>query len=371
MSVKGEKSVESINIGTLFKFIKPFDGSRDKLNSFISICQSAIDLATDGQQPILLKFILSQLEGKAETACSIKEFDDWDQLSEFLKSQFGETKHYAHLLSDLQECHQLPNELVSQFALRLETCLSKLLTEVTLSNKKKYELAGRLAAMEDLALHTFLLGLKPNISNLVRGKNPTTLNSAINFATSEEKIQRLLYRRNTHTSQQNSTPNRPLHKTNGFRPIIHNVNNEGHSVRFQPHNSNQLPNILCRYCKNQGHTIETCKKRQYNNTHFKRPTSQFSSNQPQQQNSNQFQQNKFTRNPSNNQSARVHFVNDCEPVPQECHCGSYLQEDNPQEHDSQEYYSSEYDSQEYVSQDYDSQEYPDDNQDDNNYHLNN
>lgn len=67
----------------------------------MSICKSAIDLATESQEPILLKYILSQLEGKAETACSIKEFEDWNQLSEFLKSQFGETKHYAHLLSDL------------------------------------------------------------------------------------------------------------------------------------------------------------------------------------------------------------------------------------------------------------------------------
>lgn len=316
MSVKGEKEMESISIGTLFKFIKPFDGSREKLSSFLSICQSAIDLATSSQKPILLKFIQSQLLGKAEIACSIKDFDDWDQLSEFLKSQFGETKHYAHLLSDLQDCHQLPQEMVSQFALRVETCLSKLITEITLSNKKKSELAGRLAAMDDLALHTFLLGLKPGISNLVRGKNPQNLNSAIDFATAEEKIQKLMYKRHTPSSQNVSMSQRPTQFKPNFRPI-HNLNTSS---------PNQFQVPICRYCKNQGHTIENCKKREYNNAYnIRRQPPQFSTKpiqypqgststqHPQRPTSSQFQQrpqNSFNRKPFNGRNIRVHFVND-------------------------------------------------------------
>ncbi|CAK1554979.1 unnamed protein product [Leptosia nina] len=218
LSIKHEKV--DVEIGTLFKFIKSFDGTREKLNSFLSNCDNATSLASETQKPILFKYILSQLNGKAETACSIKEFDSWDQLNHFLKTQFGETKHYTHLLADLQECRQLNIEPVNQFALRVETCLSKLLTEVTLSNKKKTELLGRTAAMEDLALHTFLLGLKPDISNLVRGKNPSTLNEAINLATSEEKILNLFAKRNSHTSvpqRQGSKPNysfKPFPNTN-------------------------------------------------------------------------------------------------------------------------------------------------------------
>lgn len=55
-----------------------------------------------------------------------------------------------------------PQENVSQFALRVETCLSQLLTEVSLSNTKVKELPGRAVAMGDLALHHFL-GLHPRI----------------------------------------------------------------------------------------------------------------------------------------------------------------------------------------------------------------
>ncbi|CAH4023826.1 unnamed protein product [Pieris brassicae] len=125
---------------------------------------NAVELATQNQQDILLKYIVSQLEGRAETACCVKEFENWHQLEEFLKSQFGDKKHYAALLSDLQECRQLGNETVNQFALRIESCLSKLLSEIniTIPTKKKDELAGRVAAMKDLALHTFVVTQQSN-----------------------------------------------------------------------------------------------------------------------------------------------------------------------------------------------------------------
>lgn len=270
MSVREEK-LELVPIGTLFKFVKPFDGSRDKLNSFLINCNNAINLASECQKNILFKYILSQLEGKAESACFIKDFESWDQLCEFLKTQFGEKKHYAHLLTDLQECRQGYNEPVNQYALRVETCLSKLLTEVTLSNRKKSELVGRTAAMEDLALHTFLIGLKPELSNLVRTKDPIKLNEAINLATSEEKILNLFQKRN----QPHSTAHRPPSKPQPpfrpqfrqpFRPSANNNLYSSHQVSRPQNNYNG--NTFCRYCKSPGHTIEACAKRQFNNNKF-------------------------------------------------------------------------------------------------------
>lgn len=110
------ESEDKMDLNTLFKFIKPFDGSRDKLVPFINNCQNAHSLASKQRQPILLKYILSQLESTAESACAIKEFETWEQLSEFLSTQFGERKHYSALLSDLQNCYQgsdSVNKLVS------------------------------------------------------------------------------------------------------------------------------------------------------------------------------------------------------------------------------------------------------------------
>lgn len=257
-------SIEYIELNTLLKFIKPYNGTRETLNSFIVNCNNAYELATEPQKPIIFKYILCQLQGKAEIACSIKDFTNWDQLKEFLKTQFSERKHYSHLLTELQESKQNANENVSQYALRVETCLSQILTEISLSNTKQKEVAGRIAAMEDLALHHFLIGLLPRISNIVRCKSPKSLNDAINTAISEERIQQSVYRRNENTGSKPSY-SKPL--TNQTRNIQKPLQTPHPSTSQQRGGSN----ITCKYCKAYGHDIRDCKKREYNNNRFQRP----------------------------------------------------------------------------------------------------
>ncbi|RVE48224.1 hypothetical protein evm_007081 [Chilo suppressalis] len=220
-------TMAELELNILFKFVKSYDGSRETLNSFLVNCDNAFSLASDAQKPILLKFILSQLHGKAEIACFIKEFTSWEQLKDFLKTQFSDKKHYSHLLTELQENRQGPQDSVSQYALRTDTCLSQLLTEISLSNTKAKELVGRTAAMEDLALHHFVMGLHPRISNIIRCKSPKSLNEAINYAISEERIQQTLYRR----PQQDQKPNN--NNTNKFRagPPKPNFNSSLNSQR--------------------------------------------------------------------------------------------------------------------------------------------
>ena len=117
-----------------------------------------------------------------------------------IKTQFSERKHYTHLLTDLQESKQSSSENVGQFALRMETYLSQLFTEISLSNYKAKEIPGSTAAMEDFKLHHFLMGLNTRVSNIVRCRAPKTFNEAVNLAISEERIQETLYWR-FHSSQ--------------------------------------------------------------------------------------------------------------------------------------------------------------------------
>lgn len=261
---KTAMSLVDMELSVLFKFIKPYDGNRETLNSFLVNCDNAISLASEGQKNILFKYIISQLNGKAEIACSIKEFNSWDQLKEFLKCQFSERKHYSHLLTDLQENRQGLHDSVSQYALRTEACLSQLLTEVSVSNTKTKELAGRIAAMEDLALHHFVMGLQPRISNIIRCRSPKSLNEAINLAISEERIQQALYKR---PDPKSINPNK--FRAGPPRP------NPNPSFSQRPPYPNQIPSpqgassLICRYCKSPGHDISSCRKREYNNNRFR------------------------------------------------------------------------------------------------------
>lgn len=261
----GAGKMSELDLNTLFKFIKSYDGSRETVNSFIINCNNACELASENQKPILFKYILSQLSGKAELACSIKEFTSWEQLKEFLKTQFSERKHYAHLLTDLQESKQGPQDNVSQFSLRVESYLSQLLTEITLSNTKVKELPGRCAAMEDLALHHFLMGLQPRISNIVRCRSPKNLNEAINMAISEERIQQSLYKRP-------QTDNKFVAKPKPQPGPSRNSFTSGSSNTNQSKSGNDIP--FCRYCKTAGHDIKNCAKREYYNNKYPKPNFQ-------------------------------------------------------------------------------------------------
>lgn len=264
---------EQFPINVLCNFINVYKGDRETLTAFLTNCQNALDLASSSQKTLLLKFIIARLEGKAQIACSNKIFDDFDSLKAFLKQNFGERKHYNHLLLELQSCKQQANESVSQFALRIETCLTDLQSEIHNSDSLKKDLSGRIAMTEDLALFTFNLGLQPRLSNNVRCRNPRSLNEAIIIATEEEKIQNLLYRTTPksmcricrkpgHSESECSSKQRRVYQDAGpsYSPRTYFKNNSTSTSHQNPGSD-----VFCRYCKNKGHDISQCRKRKYNN----------------------------------------------------------------------------------------------------------
>lgn len=269
--------MEELSFSILARFIKPFDGDKTKLSPFLKNCENALSSASASQQDILLKYIISQLEGKAEAACSLKIFESWHELKLFLKSTFGETKHRDHLLLDLQNCKIKPGESVTQYSLRLETYLTRLQTDIAHSTHDPTEIKGRIASTEDLALHTFLLGLPSNISNILRCRNPSNLHEAVNLACQEEKLQNYVqsFRQETKPrckicgkmghSERTCFHNRPQRPIHVLKPSQFVSNNNQHQPSSSFYNATTNP-AVCRYCKNVGHDISQCRKRQYNNS---------------------------------------------------------------------------------------------------------
>lgn len=279
MSKSEASCAMSVDFNILARFVKPFDGDRNKLTSFITNCNNAFQLASREQDDLLFKFILAQLEGKAEAACSLKCFSNWQELKTFLKITFGEVKHRDHLLLDLQTCKMKPNEDISQFSLRIETCLTKLQTDITHSTQIKSELEGRIANTEDLALHTFLLGIPSHISTIVRCRNPRSLNEAVDLAIQEEKLQNYVriskqgdHKPPTVNCNKCGKIGHPTHRCYLNQRPIYNINRKP-----LPPSSNHVnyshPNLICNYCKYPGHDILNCRKRQYNNMKRQIPSS--------------------------------------------------------------------------------------------------
>lgn len=261
------KMAEKITLSVLTKFIKPYNGDRETLPAFLTNCESAISLATTEQQNFLCKYIISQLEGKAQLACCLKKFTSWLEIKQFLRTTFGEKKHSTHLLVDLQQCKQLPSEDVMQFSIRVESCLTRLQSDIHYSCENDKELVGRIAAMEDLALNTFLLGLNSNFSHIVRCRNPKTLSEAITHAVEEEKIFNLS-RLSTRSSKQCTICNRSGHvasecyknKTKHSSSNFHHLNSSNDSGNSEQSFSHFNANKFCAYCKKRGHVIGECRK---------------------------------------------------------------------------------------------------------------
>lgn len=278
---KSKAMSDKITLSFLTKFIKPYNGDRETLPAFLTNCENAMSLASQDQQTVLCKFVISQLEGKAQVACSLKSFSLWSELKTFLKTTFGEKKHATHLLSDLQHCKQLSNEDVTVYSLRVESILTRIQSDIHYSCKNEKELPGRIAAMEDLALNTFMLGLTPSISTIVRCKNPSNLNEAIQYAIDEEKLYNLS-KSNLKSPKQCSICNKSGHNSS---ECFKNKKQNGKDLKIyknspSSNSNNNLENNpkTCNYCKNAGHVIKECRKLQYNMKQRQADTAQRDSN---------------------------------------------------------------------------------------------
>lgn len=76
----------------ILRFIKPYNGSLEDLQSFISDCNKAFSLASSSQKLVLLDYVQCQISGKAKAACANRHFKSWDQLRTFLNTVYDENR---------------------------------------------------------------------------------------------------------------------------------------------------------------------------------------------------------------------------------------------------------------------------------------
>lgn len=266
-----------IPISVLIKLIKPFSGDKKYLNSFIRNCQSAHDLASNYQKPIIFTFICAQLNDKAELAILNHDFKRWPELKSFLLECYSEKNNYGHLQMELQACRQYFNENITDFIQRVETCTTRLLQSVRTLSTDDSELKGRFATIELISLQTFITGVRPEFSLILRAREPTSLSEAYDVALNEEKSIAFIKQQGHRT---NPSGRHDIQKTNFHRTqnSLSTSNSYYHSqprvpfikkqTVFQTNsntNQNSYRSKFCHYCKNNGHIISECRKLEYNN----------------------------------------------------------------------------------------------------------
>lgn len=314
-----EDEVVQYKLSELFSLVPEFNGDQVQLNGFIEACDTVIGLAEPHQVPLLLVHFKNKLKAKASQIINSRSLAGWADIKNLLVSHFGDTRDTTGLLHDLQTLTQGRQEPAGSYVHRISAHNSKIRTSIslneTLTDEQK---AVQKDLCESIALKTLLSGLEPKLGMVIRAQKPASLVDAGNLIIEE---QRLNYLENTRFSHGNvrhsfSTINNPpsnsrnsfsktyqTNSRNGFqnfqnqsRPF--NFQNQPRTTNFQnqirsfntDHQQRQfIPNSqqkFCRYCKQKGHEIDTCYKRQLRNNNSQPSTSHTAPSASRSQNQN-------------------------------------------------------------------------------------
>lgn len=293
--------------------ILPFDGKNMPVSQFVNSCMHAKNMISPSAEYGLVQMIKNKLVGPALRVALSGEYNDIESLLVVLKTRFAPVYSSSSLHGELSKVSQHPDETVVDYGSRVSMILQQL--KSCYQAESPNQTVQFLNSAESNAVRNFLTGLKGDIYTRINSRDPVTLNHAIETAIKaeadhNEHTQRM---RITEGLMQSIRCNNCLgygHDTyscstiNPLAQISHvqwqpkvcsYCKNSGHvraecktlqpqmlrrdpvmnrppmrnmpiNNRFnQPFISSRNVGIICRYCKIPGHTLEQCRKRQYNN----------------------------------------------------------------------------------------------------------
>lgn len=170
----------------LTKLVPYFNSDSQKAHNFIQNCDTAMQLASPQQKPLLLALIKSRISGNAEILLMNKNINTWLQLKHELNTVFKETYSSLQLHLEMTRLKQEFNETVIQFTQRCETLTRRRIQVLYTENPDDPTYYGQKIAVQRDMLNTFVSGLKKEIGTFVNTQRPKTLAEASQLAMEEE-----------------------------------------------------------------------------------------------------------------------------------------------------------------------------------------
>uniref|UniRef100_V5FZK3 Retrotransposon gag domain-containing protein n=1 Tax=Anoplophora glabripennis TaxID=217634 RepID=V5FZK3_ANOGL len=170
-----QEVVEPYKLNEIFSIVREYDGNQINLNTFLSSCKTAYDMAIGNQKLLLTVHVKNKLKGRAAEIVNSRNPTTWDEIKILLESHFGDSRDLTSLIQDLQRIRQLPSESPLTFIARLQTHEAKMHASI-----HKQQLTGAQKQLTDaMVLNTLLTGLEPKIGHVVRASNPGDMLTAI------------------------------------------------------------------------------------------------------------------------------------------------------------------------------------------------
>lgn len=292
--------------------ILPFDGKNMPVTQFANSCMHARNMISPSAEYGLVQMIKNKLVGPALRVALSGEYNDIESLLAVLKTRFAPIYSTSQLHGELSKITQYPEESVVDYGSRVSMILQQL--KSCYQTESPNQAPQFLGSAETNAVRNFLTGLKTDIYTRIYPRDPLTLNNAIEAAIKaeveySEHAQRMRITEGLmqsircnnclgygHDSHSCSTIN-PLAQISHVQwqpKVCSYCKNPGHTraecralqvlnPRFPANNiglnrgfggnrfmQRPLPTprntgLICRYCKIPGHSLEQCRKRQYNN----------------------------------------------------------------------------------------------------------
>lgn len=183
--------------------IPQFDGSPNDLGRYLSVCQSVIDTFYKAQQPesfqnvYLLNCIIGKLTGNAKLVLGTQNVSTWGELKAILNRHFADQRDEACLNRDLVMLRQQGNENPEQFYDRILHILNLLCSYTDAHEATEQARTLKKNLYNELALKTFLSGLKEPLGTNIRCMRPQDLPQALQFVNEESNIHYLRSSNNT------------------------------------------------------------------------------------------------------------------------------------------------------------------------------
>lgn len=175
--------------------IPDFDGNPNELGRYLATCESILakfyNRTDEGcfHNSYLLHSFLSKLKGNARLVINIHNVETWDDLKSTLQRNFADQRDETCLNRDLVLMKQNINERPQQFYDRILNILNLLCSYVNCHEATDPGKRLKRDLYQNLALKTFLSGLREPLGTTIRCMKPNSLSQALQFVIQEDNAQ--------------------------------------------------------------------------------------------------------------------------------------------------------------------------------------
>lgn len=281
-----------------------FDGYNISLSQFVRACRRAREIVPSSSERNLTKLLINKLRGRAYSAVEDEPCENVTQLIDLLNIAFGSPKTIDQYRGELSTIHLRPREHILDYITRVKDLRTAILDEER--RETGYLTERTMIEIDGLTARSFCDGLPLEYRLQMDHSLHTTPSEAFAKAKAIAKRQELDKLRYGGNDRQDSRIDRPIRRPDAYPvardPARPNMYVPPPRTRYQNEdraqnqaawrNDRPRPNFaqgredrsgrfdrrpsppttrtgpeskVCRYCKNIGHEISECRKREYNN----------------------------------------------------------------------------------------------------------